>query len=472
MLGCILIVAISVFQITASTTYASIINQSDNDGDGLFDQWETAEMDINDDGNPDLDLPSLGANPDHKTIFVEIDYMEHHYPNRISLDKIISSFANSPVSNPDGIDGIDLIVLVDEEIPHEEYFTVGDLFFLKDTNLGTLDERTDPNHNNIHQAKKLTFHYGVFAHTQQGPYDTSSGESPGMPGMEFMVTLGADKWGTNPITGHTVGSIDQQAGTFMHELGHNLGLDHGGADDINCKPNYLSVMSWSRQVSSLIGDQKLDYSWTELDNLTEISLDEQKGIEDTFPSGLKTIYGPDPVEITNVGAPIDWNRNENIENEVSADINYIKSEDCERNRGQILYGYDDWSNLRYLEPSGWSFLIDNNMTDPTNQTYSHSDIGIDDVIEHRLLLWDSIINGSSPVFYSLHNSTDFNNNQTFHATSTILSDTKDNVTDLLVSNKLDDAITLLQELNETQYIYPLIDREKIENLILVLEKQK
>ena len=45
----------------------------------------------------------------------------------------------------------------------------------------------------------------------------------------------------------------------MHELGHNLGLHHGGpatakigrttADyKMNCKPNYLSVMNYARQM--------------------------------------------------------------------------------------------------------------------------------------------------------------------------------------------------------------------------------
>ena len=31
----------------------------------------------------------------------------------------------------------------------------------------------------------------------------------------------------------------------MHELGHNLGLRHGGGDDTRCKPNYLSIMSYA-----------------------------------------------------------------------------------------------------------------------------------------------------------------------------------------------------------------------------------
>lgn len=36
-------------------------------------------------------------------------------------------------------------------------------------------------------------------------------------------------------------------GTIMHELGHNLYLDHGGNDPINCKPNYVSVMNYDYQ---------------------------------------------------------------------------------------------------------------------------------------------------------------------------------------------------------------------------------
>ena len=62
-----------------------------------------------------------------------------------------------------------------------------------------------------------------------------------------MITLGAFA-GTN-VGGviHQRGTTDEQAGTFMHELGHTLGLRHGGGDGENCKPNYLSIMSYSRQ---------------------------------------------------------------------------------------------------------------------------------------------------------------------------------------------------------------------------------
>ena len=47
----------------------------------------------------------------------------------------------------------------------------------------------------------------------------------------------------------------------MHEFGHLLGFDHGGNDGINCKPNYRSVMNYSRQFAgSPILNRRLDYS--------------------------------------------------------------------------------------------------------------------------------------------------------------------------------------------------------------------
>ena len=47
----------------------------------------------------------------------------------------------------------------------------------------------------------------------------------------------------------------------MHEIGHTLGLRHGGEDNVNCKPNYRSVMSYSRQFAgSPIPGRRLDFS--------------------------------------------------------------------------------------------------------------------------------------------------------------------------------------------------------------------
>ena len=87
----------------------------DTDGDALLDSWETDGIDFDNDGNVDLDLPAMGADPLHKDIFIEIDYMvkggifgHSHKPKAESLQIVIDSFNNAPVSNPDGTTGIHL----------------------------------------------------------------------------------------------------------------------------------------------------------------------------------------------------------------------------------------------------------------------------------------------------------------------------------------------------------------------------
>jgi hypothetical protein len=115
------------------------------------------------------------------------------------------------------------------------------------------------------------FHYVVFAHrhscdsfadcsksacinpdTQRTPEFNATGLAE-QPGNDAIVSLGGLVDRGLPT------ALLAQGGTFMHELGHNLGLDHGGplyvagqpADPaqfrLNFKPNYLSVMNYNHQ---------------------------------------------------------------------------------------------------------------------------------------------------------------------------------------------------------------------------------
>ena len=61
--------------------------------------------------------------------------------------------------------------------------------------------------------------------------------SRGIPASDFIVSLGL--WNGGSPTN------DQQVGTFVHELGHNLGLRHGGNDHNVGKPNFLSIMNYT-----------------------------------------------------------------------------------------------------------------------------------------------------------------------------------------------------------------------------------
>ncbi len=78
---------------------------------------------------------------------------------------------------------------------------------------------------------------------------------PDGTGQNFVVALG----GFLDLATSSDVRLRFEAGTFMHELGHNLGLQHGGGlfgfgDDTNYKPNYLSVMNYYNQGGILQAD--------------------------------------------------------------------------------------------------------------------------------------------------------------------------------------------------------------------------
>jgi len=131
--------------------------------------------------------------------------------------------------------------------------------------------------------------------TYLGP-TSSSGHSDFRGGGDSMVTLGF--WGSDDPASNEVGTVDEQTGTLMHELGHTLGLTHGGTyyedqnnpsvptDELNCKPNYLSVMNYLFQVRGFV-DGGFDYSGQTLASLykTTPQLSESAGIGTAIENG-------------------------------------------------------------------------------------------------------------------------------------------------------------------------------------------
>lgn len=451
----------------------------DSDKDGLPDIWETKGIDINHDGIIDLNLPSLGAKPMHKDVFVEVDYMQFHKPipqaikdvTGFRIFNIGKGFANAPVSNPDGIRGINLHVQVDEQIPHQDTTDMSGLQTIKNLHFGTIAERMNPNHTNILAAKKLVYHYAVFAHSQPGT--SSSGRADSIPGMNFIVTLGAAGWGIDPVTGHTVGSLDQQEGTFMHELGHTLGLRHGGGDDINNKPNYLSVMNYLFQMSSIVANRPLDYSRCDIAALSENSLSEPAGIGPSCPPGLMTFANN---LLTLTGIPIDWNGDMDvIDTGITKDIN---------DDGGLftLNGSFDWSHITYTVGEGTTITGREATTKPEP---GPPEFTVDTLRQHRtLLLADidrSIKNLSSSAFNQTAGET------SLEALSVKTEPNTSSIATLLKSDRLDTAIGQLSDLRSKMdsslggssrddlITAPSAQREialKIDNLIGTLEKQR
>ncbi|KZL17619.1 FG-GAP repeat protein [Pseudovibrio axinellae] len=314
----------------------------DRDEDGLFDSWEQSGIDVNCDGVVDYTPPD--ADPDRKNIYVEMDYMLNHLPRADAINDVIAAFAAAPNQNPDGTTGIDLLIDLDEQLPETlDITTWTDFDDIRDAQFGTVAERSAPNAVALLSAKALIYRYALNAHTRDG--GSSSGRAKR---GNFVVTLGGSAWASD-ASGHSVGSRRQQAGTIMHELGHTLGLGHGGGDSTNCKPNYLSVMNYSFQTRHIpnptLPGPRLDYSASALPNLNEAALSEALGVQDGTDN---TFFGTDGTSrIAGAGmGPIDWNQQNGIEaGTVTSDANFTSTSSCDASPNQVLAGWDDWSNL-------------------------------------------------------------------------------------------------------------------------------
>jgi hypothetical protein len=218
----------------------------------------------------------------------------------------------------------------------------------------------------------VPWHYVIFGHagaimSPDCQFTTGQAE---LPGYDFMVTVGAELYDPAFITtpfcrdAFTDLCLHLEAGALLHELGHNLDLRHGGADDENFKPNYLSVMNYAFQVGIYFAPSPggmtvdhwgLDYSDREYPILDENHLDERVGLgglpDDTHLSLYgNRVCGSDARPAPATG-PIDWNCNGVIEADVALDVNtefWMNPETWGSEGGTLrrLTGYDDWAHIQ------------------------------------------------------------------------------------------------------------------------------
>jgi hypothetical protein len=331
---------------------------ADADGDGLLDCWETQGIDLDGNGSADYILP--GANRIHKNVYLEIDYTHGWRPKpyadgRPALDNVVRAFANAPVANPDNATGITLRIDVDEEVKDANNNSFPDqtnLVFepctipagasgnpdfdsLKGRFFGTSDDRANPLRRN---AKRFVYHYGLSVFSLFGL--GSQGGCGEVWGDDIVVSLGS--WSTPG------GTLDDQDGVWMHELGHNLNLRHGGDDNTGCKSNYVSVMNYLFQTKTIVPTRLLDYSRRALNTLNEASLSEPAGMGAPLAESVDSNIGS-AAQLVKTSGGIRFNKDsDTLDTGLARDINAFSTVGCPAAAvSNVLTGYDDWSNLKY-----------------------------------------------------------------------------------------------------------------------------
>jgi hypothetical protein len=319
-----------------------LADSRDTDGDGLQDGWEVLGKlsTWSDNGvfkSEYLPLPTWGANPRHKDIFVEVDFrrlnlvenqtgLALHMPALVAR-QMAASYADTAttdfwlkarhalsVNNPDRLPGINL-------------------------HLDTGVLPTDP-------ADLTIFgDWGGYNPVNAVPVG-NGGWMPQRPEQVWKQQMSQGRWGVfHYVMGYISGGGAcgegiacgfnmADAGNSAHEFGHTLGLNHNGPNGVhepNCKPNYPSLMNYAylnfgyRQFSD-----GLSYP-----GFNNHSLKETNAIDPANTALLNVLKSSFQYKVDPSVGSVDWNRDGTFApagSTVRAYANYQPGGSCEYTR--------------------------------------------------------------------------------------------------------------------------------------------
>ncbi len=303
-------------------------NNPDTDGDNVKDGDEVLGT------TTGVNLPAMGFSALHKDIAVEFDWYDDdtecgaahsHRPTPGMISRLTADYAAAPLTNPDGTTGIHFI----PDYGQGGAFTGGSLVTGRAD--GTMDFDFDApgagfgagtpyaanKAANFNSNRNGIFYYALMGHRFTGPASYALGVGQ-LNGDDFVFF--ADCSNAND---------DLLANATFHELGHDLGLGHGGFDFENFKPNYNSSMNY------LTGDG--------LDNNCDGVSDGDGSVG--FSSGTRPDLDENALDeaVGMCGTPIDWNQNGVIDAGLIAfDLN-----PSEGNGLTVLKDYNDWANISF-----------------------------------------------------------------------------------------------------------------------------
>lgn len=336
-------------------------NPVDTDGDGLNDVWEqNGYVDLNCNGQYDegIDTPLPDADKNKPNVYVKWDYMRKsaapahsHMPSAEDMDWARRILANHNIV-------LRYYPTNDEiaEIPVVSVSPPGELLSAcagsNAVSFTTLKAAHFP------PFLAPAYHYALFGHSHTCSVHTDCSSCPAnehtveaakpdstgvavMPGRDLIVSFGYWNDIGAPVTGMWI------TGSFLHQLGHNMGLGNGGGDNLDGKPNYISVMNssyatgiplmfpwnpaapWTYLPNNSAGGYDLDFSTFTAATLHEgrdaggglCGDDGSGGLDETVgvpvPDGFQTAGGHTNIAVQFTGAdlgpwlgpaghPIDW----------------------------------------------------------------------------------------------------------------------------------------------------------------------
>jgi hypothetical protein len=312
----------------------------DSDDDGIPDGWEVL-------GHESVDYAALGCTPRHRDLLVETAVQEImkdgvlHSANPTAGVRaaLVDFYAALDLPNQDGVPGVALH-LVDGAILDESFVCV--------TGFAGLCSVTEaPGDFRYREAfHRAAFCFGAGA---QGCGDIG--------GRTFGVNhLGID---ADPMNDRDEPAAYDLYGMFIHEMGHNLGLPHGGGDWLNYKPNYPSTMNYAYDVFSrpgTINTREVLLSRGLLPALDECTLAEQgifAGISAADLAFLPT-YKHDAGWTADAGGSVDWNHDGVVSSAPHAQ-SFVGEQAC-----NLLTDNDDIATI----DKGLALALPSNLTHP------------------------------------------------------------------------------------------------------------
>ena len=376
---------------TREAELGTLVGNPDTDNDGLLDGWEVDGYASGGFLEPLLDY---GAKPDRKDIFVEIDWMESEEEDsqinakiayeaavdvirafrqsgtgieiHIDLGPRIASLVPPEVIDPEM--AANFAAFADAEPDEEKVLPYQDRFPARPIR-GEGAESTDLSLYDVYYggryfrpSRRNIFYYVVFAEQSRPaesgapvnarPFTDDFGdELARRDGLRYAGVQVAVIYRKSVADLEPAQLRYQYAVALLHELGHMLGLGHGGTDqafvwnNTNRKPNYPSSMNyrfWNCGLDMVDGVPVIGLSHGLLETrLAESSLREVVGIGVPEGSHLLSCLGVDHLADPLLPRNLDWNADGRISTGlVSSDVNQSGSIDPE-----VFTDHDDWGHL-------------------------------------------------------------------------------------------------------------------------------